>query len=231
MKPKSKRRVFRFSNEIDKYGQDHPGPRKWVNEVLGGIETDTLSVYDPKDTDALKHVFNAQGEELLEDRLSFAVSIQEWLPVGCQCVRWFGPSERKEQKEGVLGFYMSNAATVLWPVDRLPFALQGPSAFVGEIAIAQEKWAFEENKFKCVFAHELVHVFDMLKLLVPAFIDWRGFWRSVLNEGCACEDAARRYHNTSLFVDNYGHANERLQIAAYWPSHANAWFEAMRKTR
>jgi len=41
---------------------------------------------------------------------------------------------------------------------------------------------FMENEdcLKFLIAHELAHVFDMLRLIIPAFKNWKGFWRNVL---------------------------------------------------
>lgn len=226
---KQKRRNFQFSTEIEEYGIVQPGPHSWVNEVIESIETDTIQVYDPKDTSALDDVFNDQDDECLEGRLSLTVPLREWIPVGCQCVRWFSPLDMVQaSRRGSLAWYENNAATVLWPIDRLPMRVQGPAAFVGEIAINRQDWAFEEDKFKFVLAHELVHVFDMLKLLIPAFMDWRSFWKHALHEGDSCEDAARRYAESGTLIDDYGCASERQCIQQYWPSQAGRWFKAFR---
>lgn len=82
------------------------------------------------------------------------------------------------------------------------------------------------KRLKFVIAHELTHVFDMVRLLVPAFKNWRKFWRNVLEEGLRCEDAARFYALHGTFVDDYGSENELAMVMQYWPSRAEEWFAA-----
>ena len=47
-------RRFELRNYIDIYGPNHPGPHRWVNEVIESIENDELLVFDPKDGEALR---------------------------------------------------------------------------------------------------------------------------------------------------------------------------------
>ena len=153
--------------DINEHGPNRPGPHRWVNEVIDSIERDELLVYDCTDTKALNYVRDDSGSVMLDARLSLPVSIREWLPVGCQGVRWFSYREERND-EASLAFYRHNAGTVLWP-DTMCVIPQGPAAFVAEIAIRQERTllaAFDqrtEGVFKGILAHELVHVFDMLK--------------------------------------------------------------------
>ena len=86
-----------------------------------------------------------------------------------------------------------------------------------------------ENKFKYVIAHELVHVFDSMIFIVPAFMDWPSFWENVLGGGGSCDVLLSLYMDTSLFVDSYGQHNELEQLKKYWPSQAETWFDAFRK--
>jgi hypothetical protein len=224
---KTKRRTFRLENRIDQYGPDYPGPHKWVEEVLSTIERDELLVFDPQDKDVLQSVFNSQGEEPLEAKATLPVLLREWLPVGCQCIRWFDSREEKEEKSGAVGCYQHNAFTILWPPG-IRTSSQGPAAFVGEIAM--KFMVDSEDRFKCVLAHELVHVFDMLKLLVPAFTNWRTFYTNVLDGGLANEDAGRRHRDIGIFIDDYGGECERLRLVDYWPSQADRWFKAFRES-
>jgi hypothetical protein len=160
------------------------------------------------------------------------MSIREWLPVGCQCVRWLSYNEERNEKTS-LAFYKHNAGTVLWP-DRMCVIPQGPAAFVAEIAIKREERLLTtrdqrgEAVFKGILAHELVHVFDILTLLVPAFMDWRGFWNNILGAGNACDVAVQHYHYIGQFVDDYGRANEEASVLHYWPSQGRQWFKAVR---
>ena len=86
-----------------------------------------------------------------------------------------------------------------------------------------------EHKFKCIIAHELVHVFDMMRFVVPAFMDWRSFWTHVLEEGSACDILQSRFNCISSFVDCYGEESELAMIEEDWPSQAKIWFDAFRQ--
>jgi hypothetical protein len=83
-----------------------------------------------------------------------------------------------------------------------------------------------EEKFKFVMAHELVHVFNFLRLLVPAFQNWKRFWKICLDEGDACEEIANLCMFKNVFVDSYGTENELAMVSEFWPQSAKKWFEA-----
>jgi Zn-dependent peptidase ImmA (M78 family) len=69
----------------------------------------------------------------------------------------------------------------------------GPVAFHGAIVFERDFIANIDNdpkgedKFKFVLAHELVHVFDFMRLLVPAFRNWKRFWKICMDKGCAMD--------------------------------------------
>lgn len=108
----------------------------------------------------------------------------------------------------------------------------GPTAFYGEIVLRSEKFHFNEqtasitDKLSFTIAHELTHVFDMLRILVPAIRDWPTFWEEALQEGTSCDNARLLHQYDSRFVDNYGSENELAMIAQYWPTRAEKWFKA-----
>jgi hypothetical protein len=81
------------------------------------------------------------------------------------------------------------------------------------------------HTFQFILAHELAHVFDALKYLVPAFKNWRAFWKNVLNEGCNINAMYERLTDKTIFLDDYGHNNELEGIRDYWPSRADVWFQ------
>ena len=222
MTAKTKTRRFKLKNALSFY------QKEWVVEVIESIEKDELFVYNPKDENAFCNSVDENGAELILSRAKTPISIKEWLPVGCQCIRLAGKIDTSS--ESAVACYSNNGAAVLWP-DDAEYEPEGPSAFLGEIIIlesASDKYS--EHKFKFIMAHELVHVFDIMQYLVPAFIDWRSFWRCVLHEGCSCDLLNSQFDNKSRFVDSYGEENELAMIQEYWPSQANVWFDAFRQT-
>lgn len=226
MKNKIKTRNFKFQN-----GLLYPHVIKWVDEVIDSIENETLLVFDPKDKSALKTPFDETGAYVLNTRVKIPVSIKEWLPVGCQHIHYSNSYEEK-----FVATFKNNAYQVLWPI-HAEWKPAGPAVYLGEIIISNEiqnevfgaNDIVTEHKFKCIVAHELVHVFDIMRLVVPAFMDWRSFWKCVLNEGSACEDLISYDDDVRRFVDSYGDIKELERIEEYWPSQAKKWFDAFRK--
>ena len=234
---KTKQRTFRLINAIDTDTSPPywPGPYQAVNEVIRSIENDTLMVVNYEDDDALDAVVDDAGVEVLDHSCVVPVSIREWLPLGCQIIRFGNPGP-----EGVTACYQNNAYAVLFAYGDMPFEdlwPLGPDAFLGEVLIRREKrwtnvgpdWAKHEDAFKFVVAHELTHVFDMLRLLVPAFRNWPAFWKHVLHSGTLTRGVMSLYNDMSLFVDDYGGENERGIVSQYWPSQADKWFSAFRQ--
>lgn len=218
----------------------HPAAPIWVEQVINEIENDTLCVFDPTDESALDEVTNENGEILLLAKAKFPVSIKEWLPVGCQCIRWaheYDYTEEDKKYEKIFGWYYNNAYQVLWPAD-CEYDPQGPSVFLGEIVLAeavkQRLWGDcsgqTENWFKFIIAHELVHVFDAMRFIVPAVMNWRKFYRDVLHDGSRNDILFSKLKFTSCFVDSYGQENERAMVEQYWPSQVDKWFKANRGT-
>lgn len=204
---------------------------KYAKEVVESIEKDELLVFDPKDAQGLNVVLDDKGADLLLDRAKIPVKIREWLPVGCQCIRY---EKFEEFKDDSLGHYSCNALNVLWPVysHHKP---EGPAAFIGEIVISKNlilpnlKKPFFEDKVKCLIAHELIHVFDYLRFIVPAFLNWRSFWHTFIDEGLSSEDLCSRLGDISSFVDRYGSQIELSCLQEFWPSQAKKWFNAFRR--
>lgn len=223
---KTKTRRFKFQNAL---GPKHLAT--WANEVIESIEKDELLVLDPKDKNALQIPQDENGAFVLGSGFKIPVSIKEWLAVGCQCIH-FADCYKKD----VVASYKHNSYDVLWPENAVDYKPEGPVAFVGEILISpmirDEMMGTNditaEHKFKCIVAHELVHVFDILKFLVPAFMDWQNFWECVLDEGCKCDLLHSYFDDISNFVDSYGEINELAMIEEYWPSQAKKWFDAFR---
>ncbi len=222
---KTMERKFELRNHIDIYGPDCSGPHRWVNEVIESIEKDELLVFDATDENALRPEFDGQGVQLLHKHATLPISIKEWLAVGCQSIGWLKADDNKD----LLGCYKNNFYEVICCPGKCQ-PVEGPAAFTGEIQIRSKPELIEnENKFKCVVAHEFVHVFDYMRFLVPAFMNWASFWGNVLDEGCCAEDLAINSQDTTFFIDDYGCKNELSGMEVYWPSQAEKWFNALRQ--
>jgi len=220
---KTRERTFALKVHVPLY-------EELVWDVIDSLEKDRLAVFSPHDPDAMT-LFERFGAEELHGRASEIVSIREWLCVACQYIvtdDHAGPRDRTASD--VLAAYRNNACDVLFPTHG--GTPPGPEAFVGGIALFNAMTTLAvargEDAFRCVVAHELVHVFDLMTLLVPAYMDWPAFWKNVLHEGSFCDDAAAKFGGMSTFIDDYGGSNELQRLKAFWPSHADRWFKAMR---
>lgn len=168
-----------------------------VWDVINSIEKRELYVADPNDNTCLIERFNENGELLIDSDSTLSVPLADWLAVGCQRIRWHLDCGDEPIPDTVCGIYKSNVPTVLGA----PYSDTEP-------------------------AHELVHVFDVLKYLVPAFINWQTFWQNVLNTGSRCDVLVARMAVKRLFIDDYGNKNEFASIEEWWPSRARKWFGA-----
>jgi len=226
-KPKELTRTF--SLQISK---DLIKCRKWTQEVIDEIENDRLSVISTNEP--LSITPSTDGSIEIDSYFKRQVSIKEWLPIACQNIRrQQGPSDDFDRKK-VFACYKSNAAEVLFPVgfNVMP---PGPVAFNAAIIFESEFiWSVMEssggeNKFKFALAHELVHVFNFMRFLVPAFQNWKRFWKICLDEGDACEEIEQLWMFKNCFVDSYGNEREFAMVEQYWPKKAKKWFDAFRE--
>jgi hypothetical protein len=216
---KSVPRVFNIQIET-------PPQVQRVLEVIDSIENDKLMVFDAKDADALNQTPATDDSINLFEKATIPVSIKEWLCVSFQVIRWDVGDEFKNPKHYAV--YKQNAPDVIYPVGTIHVP-PGPAAFFGEIILRSELLQFDDSdKLSFVVAHELTHAIDMLRMLVPATLDWPAFWENVLEEGSNCEMAQLHHHFQSVFVDDYGSQNELATVAQYWPSRAEKWFKAFR---
>lgn len=202
-------------------------------EVLNSLENDRLMVLDVNKKGILSAMFDNNIIDL-SSVCTKCVSIRKWLALGCQVIRWDLPEEigADERGRGVLGFYKTNAGDVIYPVGGYHCPM-GPAAFIGEMVINSEYFRPSEpnskaQSLKFVIAHELTHVFDAMRILVPAFKNWGRFWRNVLQEGMLNENLRLYCRYQGTFVDDYGSANELEIVRTYWPSKADEWFAAGR---
>lgn len=208
---------------------------RFAQEVIEGIENDTVLVFRPDDDHALDCVQDADGAILLDARASLPVSVREWLPVVCQFIRWECLCDRLirgDRDEEAEAYYRNNATEVLWPVEG--FDAAGPGALIAGIVVRRDKCiddgakdeAAQCDRLRFVLAHELVHAIRAMRFVVPAFMDWRAFQREVLHEGGCCDLVDSNYTFRSGFVDHYGTKLELAEVLQFWPSQGKRWFEA-----
>ena len=216
----TKRKMRHFKLKVSLSGDPFD---RWAQEVIDGIENDELCVYHPDDKKALDLEMTAEGDIILEGRATLPVSIREWLPVGCQLIRWqlFSTKETLE----TLGMYRNNGSEVLWPKFG-EYRPAGPAAFAGIVGL-NVSVVREQAPFKCLLAHELVHVFDTMRFVVPAFMNWDAFWSNVLDHGSRCETLWKAFDMREAFVDSYGAIQEVTELRRYWPKNADGWFDAL----
>jgi len=224
---KTYRRRFRMHTDLDFY-------TRFAQDVIDGIETDTVKVFRPDDVDALANVQDADGAILLDARCTLPVRVREWLPVVCQFIRWESAYDRQAVGEGhekAMAYYRSNAGEVLWPE---AFDPAGPGALFAGAVLRREKCidagtkdeAAQCDRLRFVLAHEMVHAIHAMRYVVPAFINWRTFWRDVLNSGGCCDLLGSNHHCRTGFLDHYGTELELAEVLQFWPSHGKRWFDA-----
>jgi len=226
MKLQNKAVVRNFSLRVDL-----PPPfDSLASEVVDLIETDEVLVVDPADEGA----FILQPGEFLEEKATFPIRITEWLPVACQTIRLQDEGDGP-MTDGALAHYASNANKVVFGIGSLTQP-PGPAAHSGEIVICRQVYTGESevrfhesyDAFRFVIAHELVHAFDNLRVLVSACLDWETMWHTALRGGIANEEAAQQYAWRALTLDQYDSKEELESIRLYWPSRVENWFKAFR---
>jgi hypothetical protein len=137
----------------------------------------------------------------------------------------------KEKNPDIRSSFWSNIKrTILFPRDK---GSMGPSAYIGEIVLHKEvirelsRYKSEsEQPFKYLIAHELVHAFNKMIFIVPAFLDWNEFWEKALNHGSNCQNARQVLARLEAGIDCYGTNKELKELKKYWPSNAEKWFNA-----
>jgi hypothetical protein len=211
------------------------GPAKSnVVKILDSIEKDTIAVYNPDDEDAFQPVWNDKGELLLHERATLEVNIADWLCAACQRMRLDNESDvnREGRTDRTLAWYENDSRKTLFNVNSM-LQPPGPAAFTGEVVLTTGATDLIEaedgtgsDKFCWVVAHELVHVIEAMRVIVPAFMDWETYWSVALQNGVAGDSAVEIATHESLFLDEYGSENELAMVKQYWPSHADVWFSA-----
>jgi hypothetical protein len=225
---KTYRRRFQTAIDLNLY-------TRLAQEVIDGIENDTINVLRPDNEDALVEVYDTDGAILLDARATLPVSVREWLPVVCQFIRWESECDLaaigRDRHDQAVAYYRSNAYEVLWPFWGAGAA--GPGALVAGIVLRREHCvssgiqctAAECDRLRFVLAHELVHAFHAMRFAVPAFMNWRLFRREVLGEGTRCDILGSNHEDRSGFLDSYGTELELAEVLQFWPSQGKRWFE------
>lgn len=166
------------------------------------------------------------------------VRILDWLSAACQVIRMesVDEAEQLEQREQTVAWYRQNSAETLFPsfAEHRP---PGPAAFMGEIVLTQShalplllaRDQRSHDALRFVLAHELVHAFESLPFIVPAFVDWDTYWEVGLASGCDSDEACFLKSRHAVTLDDYGGAGELRAIKRYWPSSAKVWFDAFRR--
>lgn len=200
-----------------------------IEQVVDQIENDELGVFRPDDEDAFLEEVDESGALLVWARADLKISIREWLSVGCQLFRFKGLGEPPTDPPNKIApaCYKNNAHTALFP----PYGEYqplGPAAFLGEIILCRELEG-DPARANFIVAHELTHVFDAMRFVVPAFMDWDTYRDKALQGGTACEDLQYLWDAASRIVDDYGTLNELEAVRLYWPTQAEIWFRAFRQ--
>jgi hypothetical protein len=208
-----------------------------VVHVLDSLEKHTVEVYRPDDEEAFLTRLDDDGRLPLHARADLAVRIPEWICVACQRIRLQdeGDAARAAERPDALAWYYSNAQGLLFPADRLQEPV-GPAGLDAEIVLTHKAVEYltagaaeeDPDKFQFIVAHELVHAFDAMRVIVPAVMDWKTYWEKALGSGSQCDAAREMASFHALFLDDYGGENELAMIEEYWPSQARRWFEAFR---
>jgi hypothetical protein len=230
MKLRTVRRQRTFRLEINL-----PPLDEYAWDVINSIEPNDIQVVNPRNTHALDDIIDSSGSTLIDADATLSVPLEDWLAVGCQRIRWEDGPENV-LPTGAAGMYTGNFDAIFGKTfaSSSPF---GQAVFMGQIILPREmreayvhcpkdeKEAFI-SLFQFILAHELVHVFDYLKYLVPAFMDWRAFWKNILGEGNSTDLLFERLCDKGVFIDDYGKENELESIRLWWPSRAEKWFSA-----
>jgi hypothetical protein len=225
-------RQFRLSIYIDGRYKD------WIEDVINNIEKETLRVFDAQKSGIFKNIsFYSEIDRFLEEKAEVEIKIPEYLPLACQSIRFFYEDSDKEleaEKEkypNIPASYWSNIRETI--LSQRGSSSLSPSAFIGRIVLYDDIMDVlpltkkeSENPFKYLIAHELIHAFNVMRFMVPAFMDWDSFYKNVLESGCDHWGAKQVLSRLDNVLDSYGTESELNELKKYWPSNAEKWFNA-----
>lgn len=214
--------------------------KQWADEVIKGIENQELMVFDTKDEIRFCDVYRyGEIDKFIKENAKEKINIIEYLPLACQCIRFIDEDtdiELKKDKEKYFASYWSNTKRTILPTP--PVEPLGPSAFIGEIILHDTIESglspytnVSEAPFKGIMAHELIHAFDEMRLIVPAFRDWKNFWEKTLKKGSQCQHARQLMTRMKNNIDCYGSNKELKELKKYWSSQAEGWFNTLQKLK
>ena len=205
-----------------------------VLDVLAKLERTKTGVYSSDDDRAFGPGDDGHGQS----GSTREVKILDWLSTACQVIRIEGVEESRHfnVSNQTVAWYRQNADETLF-VSFAEHRPPGPAAFVGEVVLTQSHalpllFARDQRShdaLRFVLAHELVHVFEMLPFIVPAFENWDAFWNVALGSGCDSDEARRLRSVHAITLDDYGGDGELKAIEEYWPTCAKTWFNAFRR--
>jgi hypothetical protein len=200
-----------------------------VAHVLEPLEKHTIEVYRPDDETAFHVATDRARHYRLHARTSLAVPIAEWICVACQRIRLEdeGDHTRLTKNPKAVAWYKSNAKTVLFPEDGLQQPVE-PAGLDAEIVLPHNAVRYlsegdreqATDKFLFSVAHELVHAFDAMRIIVPAVMGWEAYWQKALGGGSRSDETRVTAEWHSLFLDDYGSRHELEMIKEYWPTQA-----------
>jgi hypothetical protein len=227
---------------------DGPWCEKWAAEVVEKIQQKEIGVFHPDDKAAFFPERTGEREFVFSGRNILQVDLLEWLPVMCQAVYEANPPKGEKWWAS----YTSNLFEALFPYyDEGRYGIPlGPSAYYGIIRInedlslhAEATWGhytggqYETPEFKEVngvalfqgaFAHELVHVVRHMPYVVPAFLDWRAYWRVACHEGRVIDEALHHVNALNSVVDDYREKGEFQELCWLWPEEiVKPWWDAL----
>ena len=167
-----------------------------------------------------------EGDEEVVCEGSRTVAVKDWLPLACQSIA------RGQVEDGLLGHHSHNLIRALLGGPHGERAPLGPAAMTGETVVSHGMSFTDERAtaaFCFVLAHELVHAFRYLPVIVPAYTDWRAFCRS-FEVGTSAQDIVCDWIATrNRFVDQYGDRIEKQEVAEFWPAAlVEKWWAALR---
>jgi len=217
-----KMRVFTLRVDIDWFVT-----KRVVRSVLDSMLRTEVSVFAPGEL--IKAALNSDGEIVL-NKGSKSVVARDWLPLVCQSVRTAGIPGDTPPEESTLGWYSSNLVRALLGGVYGEAEPLGPAALTGEIILDPRLLQIDdEDRVRCVVAHEIVHAIHYLAMAVPAYRHWNKFRRSFENGTNANDLLCSWLYNRGAFVDDYGRPNERAEIEPFWPSDlVDRWWKALR---
>jgi hypothetical protein len=68
-----------------------------------------------------------------------------------------------------------------------------------------------------------------MRVIIPAFLDWKNFWEKALQKGSFCPNAIQIINRLDVKIDDPN--KELSELKKYWPSNAEKWFNPYQELR